>query len=251
MLTEVQRDPAYLIINEWIPANFQEELFEHTRELKAEESEGLTADLPHGKQSQSYFVRRHGKGHRPGAKSYPRGPSGRAAPWRLRRYAGTGPTRRADSKETENAGESKHDSDFGVQIRQGGLENFDNHPRGPVTGDNQLSGRSATIEDHESLDRGSLTPPKIRGLDPAHEQSSEQDEGGKPDEDNDAPVQDLIVTSDGLSSNKSEDGKTSRMKAMETMLLYRAMLFACVLATGTDTSDLLWLENRNRVVQVL
>ena len=42
-----------------------------------------------------------------------------------------------------------------------------------------------------------------------------------------------------------------RMKAMETMLLYRAMLFACLLATGTDTSDLLWLENRNRVVQVL
>jgi hypothetical protein len=42
-----------------------------------------------------------------------------------------------------------------------------------------------------------------------------------------------------------------RMKAMETMLLYRSMLFACLLATGTDTSDLLWLENRNRVVQVL
>ena len=44
---------------------------------------------------------------------------------------------------------------------------------------------------------------------------------------------------------------TPRMKAMETMLLYRVMLFACVLATGSDTSDLLWLENRNRVVQVL
>jgi hypothetical protein len=41
------------------------------------------------------------------------------------------------------------------------------------------------------------------------------------------------------------------MKAMGTMLLYRAMLFACVLATGSDTSDLLLLENRNRVVQVL
>jgi len=52
-------------------------------------------------------------------------------------------------------------------------------------------------------------------------------------------------------SNVSEDGKTSRMKAMEIMLLYRAMLFACLLATGADTSELLRLENRNQIVQVL
>jgi hypothetical protein len=52
-------------------------------------------------------------------------------------------------------------------------------------------------------------------------------------------------------SNESEYGKSSRMKGMETMLLYRAMLFACLLATATDTSELLWLENRNQIVRVL
>jgi hypothetical protein len=41
------------------------------------------------------------------------------------------------------------------------------------------------------------------------------------------------------------------MKAMETMLFYRAMLFACLLATATDTSELLWLENKTRRVHVL
>jgi hypothetical protein len=129
-----------------------------------------------------------------------------------------------------------------------------------VTGDKQFTGRSATIEARQSLDRESLSSSKNRGLDPAHEQRGSHDEAGKPDgpdDGEDARLPGIIVTSDGLSRESSEqreassDRSDSRMKAMETMLLYRAMLFACLLATGTDTSDLLWLENRNRVVQVL
>ncbi len=58
-------------------------------------------------------------------------------------------------------------------------------------------------------------------------------------------------TSNSDDSNGSSEEKDSRLKAMETMLLYRAMLFACLLATGTDTGELLSLENRNRIVQVL
>lgn len=38
---------------------------------------------------------------------------------------------------------------------------------------------------------------------------------------------------------------------METLLVYRAVLFATLLATVTDTSELLQLKNRDQIVQVL
>jgi hypothetical protein len=233
MLTEVQRDPAYLIIKEWIPSDFQAELFEHTRKLKAEEDGGFTANLRDGKK---YFVRRRGNRRGSGAKMSQADTWGQTAPLRRRRFAGTGRIRRTDSEDSE------------VRVID------------QATSDKQFSGRSTTIEARQSLDRESLSSSKNRGLDPAHEQRSSHDEARKPeghDHGADAGVPDIIVTSDDFSHESSEqreassDRSDSRMKAMETMLLYRAMLFACLLATGTDTSDLLWLENRTRVVQVL
>jgi hypothetical protein len=87
------------------------------------------------------------------------------------------------------------------------------------------------------------------------EQGQENIGSGHSKDDADGKGHDDIVTSDDRQSSHRREPSTnpviSRVKAMETVLLYRAMLFACLLATGTDTSDLLWLENRNRVVQVL
>jgi hypothetical protein len=48
-----------------------------------------------------------------------------------------------------------------------------------------------------------------------------------------------------------ETGPVERIEAMETLLVYRAVLFATLLATATDTSELLRLKNRDQIIQVL
>jgi hypothetical protein len=244
MLTEVQKDPAYLIIKEWIPADFQAKLFEHTRKLKEEQAQGFTTDW---RGSKRYFVRRSGKGRRPGTKPFSVDRSGRSAS-SLRRYAGTGLMRMTSSKDTRGTSREHLDPDVEVRKLHEERENLGRRPRDAELGledDNGAEARPHTAvrsdreRGHENIDHG----------------VSKNIDSGK--DDGDAVVHDIIVTSDDLSRQSSErqessgDPATSRMKAMETMLLYRAMLFACLLATGTDTSDLLWLENRNRVVQVL
>lgn len=48
-----------------------------------------------------------------------------------------------------------------------------------------------------------------------------------------------------------ETGRIERIKAMEALLVYRAVLVATLLAMAIGTSDLLQLKNRNQIVQVL
>lgn len=244
MLTEAQKDPAYLIIKEWIPADLQAKLFEHTRKLKEEQAQGFTTD---SRDSKRYFVRRRGKGRRPGTKAFSGDRSGRSASSR-RRYAGTGLMRRAGSKDTQDTSREQLDRDLEIRKLHEERESLGHRPEDAEPGlehKNVAESQPLTAagsdreQGHESIGHG----------------DSKNTDGRK--DDADAVVHDIIVTSGDLSRQSSAhrepsaDPATSRIKAMETMLLYRAMLFACLLATGTDTSDLLWLENRNRVVQVL
>jgi hypothetical protein len=253
-LTEVQRDPAYLIIKERIPSDFQAKLFEHTRKLKAEQAEGFTTSLQDGKR---YFVRKRGKSRRTGANTSPGVRSEQTTSWRRRRYTGTGRIGRAGSKDTQTASQERLELDAEMQKPQEERENLGRRPQDPVF-ERQDETVAETAESDREQDREKLQRKPIS----SSSQTQDIDHGDARnidslnDEDN-ARVHDVIVTSDDLSRQSSErressrDPATSRMKSMETMLLYRAMLFACLLATGTDTSDLLWLENRNRVVQVL
>jgi hypothetical protein len=112
--------------------------------------------------------------------------------------------------------------------------------------------QDAELELHD--DNGAEARPQAASR-PSRGQGQENLGSGDSKDDGDSKVHDDMVTSDDGKSSHGREASTnpviSRIKAMETVLLYRAMLFACLLATGTDTSDLLWLENRNRVVQVL
>src|SRR5437764_12596444 len=95
-LTEVQKDPAFLIIKQRIPADFQAKLFEHTRKLKEEQAQGFTPDSRDGKR---YFVRRRGRGRKSGTNLFSVDRDGRSASSR-RLSTGTGLMRRAGSKNT-------------------------------------------------------------------------------------------------------------------------------------------------------
>jgi hypothetical protein len=246
MLTEAQKDPAYLIVKEWIPADLQAKLFEHTRKLKEEQAQGFTTDSRDGKR---YFVRRRGKGPRSGTKTFAVDGSGRSASSRHRhRYAGTGLMRRAGSKDAR--GTSREQLGLDLEIRKL-HEERESLGRRPEDAEPELEPNNVA----EAQPHTAAGSDREQGHENTGHGDSKTTDGRK--DDADAVVHDIIVTSDDLSRQSSArrepsaDPATSRIKAMETMLLYRAMLFACLLATGTDTSDLLWLENRNRVVQVL
>src|SRR5690348_805844 len=105
MLTETQRDPAYLIIKEWIPKEFQAELFEHTKKLRAQEAEQYTTNQRDGKKSQFYFVRRHDESRKRGPRASPGYQSEQRAPTGSRRPARAGQVRRASSKDIEDTHE--------------------------------------------------------------------------------------------------------------------------------------------------
>lgn len=205
MLTKIQRDPAYLIIKEWIPADFQDELFEHTRKLKAKEDGELEVDTRHGEMNQSYFIRRRGKGRKPGVGSSAGNPSGRAAPLRRRRYHETVQRRQSDSNKTENLQDSilRHEDENMAETGSARATPGDTEQ---VTGDKRLRGRSATIEDHESLAPRSLTSSMNRDLEPAQERRSNRDEGGEHEAHDkaDDEIHDVIVTSYDVSDRSSK-----------------------------------------------
>src|SRR5436305_10337300 len=106
MLTKRQKDPAYLIIKEWIPRDFQAELFEHTKKLRAQEAEQYTANQHDGKRSQFYFVRRRGKSRKRGASTSPGYKGEQKVP--TGRFSQSGRFRRASSKDIEGTHESQH-----------------------------------------------------------------------------------------------------------------------------------------------
>src|ERR1700733_4857750 len=119
MLTEMQRDPAYLVIKEWIPGDFQAELFEHTRKLRAQEAEQYTANQRDGKRNQFYFVRRRGKSRKRGAGTSPGYQGEQKAPTSRHQSTQSGQVRRA-SKDIEGTHESQHERDVGTQVHQDG-----------------------------------------------------------------------------------------------------------------------------------
>src|SRR4051794_7963925 len=118
MLTETQRDPAYLIIKEQIPEHFQAELFEHTRKLRAQEAEQYTANQRNGKRSQFYFVHRRGKSRKTGGSRSPGYWGEEKAPSGRRRSAQAGRVRLASSKDIEDTHGSQHERGADVQMHQ-------------------------------------------------------------------------------------------------------------------------------------
>src|SRR5947209_4934209 len=205
MLTERQKDPAYLIIKEWIPGDLQAELFEHTKKLRAQGAEQYTANQHDGKRRQSYFVRRRGKSRKRGASTSPGYQGERKVP--TGRPLQSGRFRRASSKDIEGTHKSQHERGADVQAHQdeSGVRPEDSVPQhegdnrtetdvakarlprfiiesardeGQGFGDKQLAGSPAMGESHEDVDRLSA---KNRSLDPVHKQDGNLAEGGKLD----------------------------------------------------------------------
>ena len=237
-LTEVQKDPAFLIIKQRIPADFQAKLFEHTRKLKEEQAQGFTPDSHDGKR---YFVRWRGRGRKSGTNLFSVDRDGRSESSR-RLSTGAGLMRRAGSKNTRGISRELLGDDSEIHKVHGERQNLGGG-RGA---------QDAELELHD--DNGAEARPQAASR-PSQEHGQENMGSGDSKDDGDSKVRNDMVASDDVQSSHGRETSTnpviSRIKAMETVLLYRAMLFACLLATGTDTSDLLWLENRNRVVQVL
>ena len=230
MLTETQRDPAYLIIKESIPEEFQSELFEHTRKLRAQEAEQYTANQRDGKRSQFYFVRWHGKSRKRGASTSPGYQGEQKAAMGRRRSTQSGRVRRASSKDIEGTHESQHERDVDVQMHQDerGVSPEDSvlqhegdnrieagAARSPLPrfiiesarndsqgfSDKQLVSSTAMVESHDRLSHSSA---KNQSLDPAHKQGSDITEGGKLDRkgpDNGTKLMDVKVTGDDLSTS--------------------------------------------------
>jgi hypothetical protein len=233
MLTETQRDPAYLIIKEWIPGEFQAELFEHTKKLRAQESEQYTTNQRDGKRSQFYFVRRHGKSRKRGASTLPGYQGEQRAPTGRRQSAQAGRVRRASSKDIEDTHESQHERGVDVQMHQGerGIRPEDSVPQyeddnrtktdvaktrlprfiiesarddGQGFGGKQLASSAAMVESHEDLDRLSHSSANNRSLDPAHKQGSDLAEGGALDSQgagDGTKMMDVVVTGDDPSAS--------------------------------------------------
>lgn len=230
MLTETQRDPAYLVIKEWIPGDFQAELFEHTRKLRAQEGEQYAANQRDDKRSQFYFVRRRGKGPRRGASTSPGYQGEQKVPTGRHRPIQSGQVRRASSKDIEGTHESQHERGISTQVHQdgSGVRPEDSVPQhedddrtktdvaktrlprftiesardeGQAFGDKQLASSAAMIESHEGLDQPSYGSAKNRSPDPAHKQGGDLAEGGKLDSqgaDDGAKMIDVSVTGDDL-----------------------------------------------------
>jgi|ERR1700722_5228584 hypothetical protein len=232
MLTETQRDPAYLIIKERIPGEFQEELFEHTRKLRAQEAEQYTTNQRDGKRSQFYFVRRHGKSRKRGAITPPGYQGEQRAPTSRRRSAQAGRVRRASNKDIEDTHESQHEQGVDVQMHQGerGIRPEDSVPQyegdnrtktdvakarlprftiesardeGQGFGSKQLASSAAMVVSHEGLDQLSHSSAKNGSLDLAHKQGSDLAEGATLDNqgaDDRTKMMDVIGTGDDLSA---------------------------------------------------
>jgi hypothetical protein len=233
MLTETQRDPAYLIIKEWIPGDFQAELFEHTKKLRAQETEQYTANRRDGKRSQFYFVRRRGKSRKRGASTSPGYQGEQKVSTGRRRSAPSDRVRRTSSKDIEGTHEGQHERGVDVQAHQdeGGARPEDSVPQHEGDnrteadaakarlphfiiesarderqgfGDKQLASSTAMVESHEDLDRLSHSSAKNRNLGPAHKQGGDLAGGGKLDSqgaDDGTKMMDAIVTGDDLSAS--------------------------------------------------
>ena len=233
MLTETQKDPAYLVIKEWIPGDFQAELFEHTRKLRAQEAEQDTANQRDGKRSQFYFVRRRGKSFKRGASTSPGYQGEQKVPTGRHRSTQSNQVRRASNKDIEGTHESQHERGVSTQVHQdrSGVRPGDSVPQheddnrtetnvaktrlprfiiesardeGQGLGDKQLASSAAIVESHEGLNRLSHSSAKNRSLDPAHKQGGDLAEGGKPNSQgsNDrTKMMDVSVMGDDLSAS--------------------------------------------------
>ena len=233
MLTETQKDPAYLVIKEWIPGDFQAELFEHTRKLRAQEAEQYTANQRDGKRSQFYFVRRRGKSFKRGASTSPGYQGERKVPTGRHRSTQSDRVRQASSKDIEGTHESQHERGIGTQVHWdgSGIRPGDSVPQheddnrtktdvvktslprftiesardeGQGFGDKQLASSAAIVESHEGLDRLPHSSAKNRSLDTAHKQGGDLAEGGKPDSqgsDDGTKMMDVSVTGGDLSAS--------------------------------------------------
>ena len=143
MLTGAQRDPAYLIIKEWIPNDFQAELFEHTRRLQGQEKEAYTTNTRDARGDHLYRIRKRGKWNRQVPSNTSRDLTGDGAASNRRRFSQAGRMRRASSKDTGNAHGSQQDLGLEGQMRSDNFEERESLDRGdrvkgtanPLTGD--------------------------------------------------------------------------------------------------------------------
>lgn len=215
-----------------------------------DQAQGFTSE---SRDDRRYFVRKRRASRQKNRSSYAKFPSERAPPFQRSWDAGAGRMRPSGSKDSRVVSQERRDADAELLKLQGKLQGELANVRTIATQEPVVKHQEEERTDAQlyvtAVPEGNLDHGRI-GRGDAQTIDSQKDESN-------APVHDILVTSadhSRRSSNRREDSSertTSRVKAMETMLLYRAMLFACLLATGTDTSDLLWLENRNRIVQVL
>ena len=142
MLTGAQRDPAYLIIKEWIPDDFQAELFEHTRRLQGQEKDEYTTNMRDARPDHSYRIRKRGKWNRQVPSKMSRDLTGDGGASNCGRYSRAGGMRRASSKDTRNAHEGQQDLSPEGNIRSDNLEEREKADRGDRSADtaNLLSG---------------------------------------------------------------------------------------------------------------